>query len=182
MEHAIPKLIRIIEKELATLDKRTSDRRSTLERELATLDEQAQRERRKLEQNLRLLHQTSQIEEDILSNSHVPMRGGYTKLQREEVFTARCQVMRRLLDSAHGKEVHARDLALALNRPESTVKDYYGEQLELRPSDCFWEFGIDKAHFRWKQDDHAHAGVLAPTRHGTEPLSAERWHPPHAII
>src|SRR4029077_988292 len=62
MEHFNRKLLQRKEKELATLDKRTSDRRSTLERELATLegklatverglatlDEEARLERKKL--------------------------------------------------------------------------------------------------------------------------------------
>lgn len=85
MDHFNRKLIRIKEKDLATLDKRTSDRRSTLDRELATLDEQAQRERRKLEQDIRVLHQAAQIEEETLSNANAPVNV-YTKQEREALF------------------------------------------------------------------------------------------------
>lgn len=158
MEHVNRKIIRIIEKELATLDKRTSERRSTLERELATLDERAQRERRKLEENIRILHQAAQIEEETLVDTKAPVKV-YTKQEREELFEIRKQVMGRLLEEAHGREVHSRELAIALDRPESTVKDYYGEQLEIRPQDCFWEYGVDKAHFRWKGGVPPSSGV-----------------------
>jgi len=164
MEHANRKLIGLKEKELATLDQRTSERRSTLERELATLDEQARKEREKLERDIHVLHQAAQIEEETLSAAKAPVKV-YTKQEREELFTIRSQVMRRLLDHAHGGEVHTRDLADALHRPESTVKDYYNEQLELRPSDCFWESGVDKAHFRWRDDHYrqnAHPARVVP--------------------
>ena len=55
MENITRTVIRIKEKELATLDQRTRDRRSTLERQLATLDEQAKHEREKLEEELSFL-------------------------------------------------------------------------------------------------------------------------------
>jgi hypothetical protein len=149
MEYLNRKLIALKEKELATLDQRASARRSTLERELATLDEQTQREREKLERQIGLLQEAAQIEEETLRSSKAPVKV-YTKQEREELFTIRSNVMRRLLDDAHGREIHSKQLADVLNRPESTIKDYYNEQLELRPSDCFWQTGVDKAHFRWK--------------------------------
>jgi hypothetical protein len=173
MEHLIRNLIRIKEKDLATLDKRTSERRSTLEHELATLDERAKQERRRLEQDIRVLHQAAQIEEQTLTDTKAPVKV-YTKQEREELFDIRSEVMKRLLTQAHGNEIRSRELAIALDRPESTVKDYYSEQLELRPQDCFWEHGIDKAHFRWKRGAPP-SKVPASVVPGASPMPDDYW-------
>lgn len=149
MQYVNRKLIRIKERELATLDERTCNWRSMLEREPPSLDEQSQQEREQLEQDIRALQRAAEIEERTLTTLKAHPKG-HTKREREDLFEIRKQVMRRLLDEAHRGEVHVRDLAEALNRAVSTVKDYYSEQLEIRPSDCFWEHGVDKAHFRWK--------------------------------
>lgn len=175
MEHVNRKLIRLKENELATLAQRTSERRSTLERELATLDEHARQERTKLEQEISVLHQAAQIEEETLSASKAPVKV-YTRQEREELFAIRSQVMRRLLESAHGREVHAKDLAEALHRPESTIKDYFNEQLEMRPMQCFWQNGIDKAHFRWKDGYSSSSGQPSRVSHTVQSASEQPWH------
>lgn len=182
MEHFNRKLLQLKEKELATLDKRTSDRRSTLERELATverqlgsIDEQAERERVKLERDIRVLQQAAHIEEETLNTSKPPPKG-YSKQEREELFEIRSQVMRRLLTEAKGGEVPTKALALALNRPESTIRDYYNEQLEVRPADCFWQTGIDKAHFRWRDGDHPSNTHSSRAPQAVRPAAPpERW-------
>jgi hypothetical protein len=174
MEQVNRKLIALKEKELATLEQRTSARRSTLEHELATLDEQAQREREKLERQVRLLQEAAQIEEETLHTSPAPAKG-YTRQEREELFAIRSQVMRRLLEEARDGQVHAKALAEVLQRPESTVKDYYIEQLDLRPADCFWQTGVDKAHFRWRDNSAPRGEQPTPAAQALHPARTERW-------
>ena len=147
------------------------------EKELATLDEHAQQEREKLTREIGILRQAVHIEEETLITSKA-LPKGYSKQEREDLFDIRCRVMKRLLTDAQGREVHAKNLAEALNRPKSTIKDYYNEQLELRPADCFWQAGVDKAHFRWKDGYHASKYHASRVPQPAELSSPERWHTP----
>lgn len=161
MRDAIPDLLRSKEDALATLDKRTSERRSTLERELATLDEWAEQERERLREDLQSLQRAAQIEEETFLSSRAPTKG-YTKKEREELFAVRTNVLRQMLEISPNAEVDSKHLAEALGRPVTTVKDYFNEQLELRPGQCFWQNGTDKAHFRWKDGYRPQHGPASP--------------------
>lgn len=150
MDNSISAALKIKQKELATLDERVKSERSRLERELATIDERASKQRAALEKQIALLSEAASITPTTTGESRTQRRLVNSKHEREELFQHRAAVMRRFLQEANGREVHIRELARELDRPISTLKDYYNEQPNVRPTECFWTNGIDGSHFRWK--------------------------------
>ena len=155
MEDRIRRTLQIKENELASLTERTQRKRSTLERELAMLDQQAEVERVELEREIAGLKFTANVVEKTLGMTQ--KRRVNRSDERKALFQQRSQVMRKLLEEANGKEIHAKQLSQALGRPISTVKDYYNEQPNLRPEACFWENGIDQSHYKWAEKHAPHS-------------------------
>ena len=150
MDDSIATALKIKQKELANLDERVNGERSRLEHELATLDERAKQQRATLEEEVAILSKAANITAAIVNTSQSHTRRANRKHEREELFAHRSELMRRFLQRANGKEVHVRELARELKRPISTVKDYFNDQPNVRPTECFWTNGIDNSHFRWK--------------------------------